>query len=104
MINFNVSEHHFLNGFHLQTTFDNGFRISIIPSAENENLYEIAVFFGDFFIDSLQKWDLTSKEVLKISDEVKNFNQYEINVLLSQDNDNNFMNDCLESQDSVEIM
>ena len=64
----------------------------------------IAVFFGDFFIDSLQKWDLTSKEVLKISDEVKNFNQYEINVLLSQDNDNNFMNDCLESQDSLEIM
>tara|TARA_R100001377_G_scaffold85026_1_gene70015 strand:- start:1401 stop:1718 length:318 start_codon:yes stop_codon:yes gene_type:complete len=105
MINFNVTEHHFLNGFHLQTTFPNGFEVSIIPSEKHENLYEIAVLFGDFFIDSLQKFDRTSLDVLIFANEVKNFNQYEIDALLDKAHEErDFMTNCFESQDSVEIM
>ena len=105
MINFNVSEHHYLNGFHLKATFPNGFAVSIIPSEKHENLYEIAVLFGDFFIDSLQKFDQTSVEVLKISDEVKNFNQYEIDALLEKAHEErDLMTNCFDSQDSIEIM
>jgi len=102
-INFNVSEHHFLTGFHLQATFDNGLEVSIIPS-ERPNLYEIAVIFDDVFIDSLQRFDETSEEVLRIADEVKNFNQYEIENLLSKDNSETFMSRAFQAQDAQEIM
>ena len=105
MINFNVSEHYFLTGFHLQTTFDNGLEVSIIPSEKfDNNLYEIAVIFEGVFIDSLQRFDETSEEVLKIADEVKNFSHAEIETLLSKDNSETFMSRAFQAQDAQEIM
>ncbi len=107
-INFNVSEHHYFDGFHLQTTFENGCEVSIIPS-ERPNLYEIAVIFDDVFIDVLQKFDQTSEEVLRIADEVQNFSHDEIEILLSKDNlvpksEQSFLNRAFQAQDPQEIM
>jgi|TARA_R110002110_G_scaffold370218_1_gene580267 hypothetical protein len=75
MINFNVSEHHALDGFHLKGQFDNGYSVSIIPSPR-ENRVEMAIYLDEAFVESFDYQGetrfhmgtevITSKEALEI--------------------------------------
>lgn len=53
MINFNVSEHHYLDGFHLQGHFDNGYSVSLIPS-QREGKIEMAIKLEEAFVESFE--------------------------------------------------
>lgn len=86
MINFNVSEHHALDGFHLKGQFDNGYSVSIIPSGnlnctfqdelKDKLIVEMAIYLDEAFVESFDYQGetrfhmgtelVTSKEALEI--------------------------------------
>ena len=85
-MNFYISEHHSLNGFHLQKTFMNGYSVSIIPSGnlnctfqdelKDKLIVELAIKLEEAFVESFDYNGetrfhmgtelVTSKEALEI--------------------------------------
>jgi hypothetical protein len=82
-INFEVSEHMFLNGLHLKAEFPNGYEVSIIPSSipfgmnGNPKRVELGIWFEGTYVSSFSDEDLsylTTSKALEICQEVKDLN------------------------------
>ena len=78
-INFEVSKHLFLDGLHLKTEFENGYEVSIVPNAFNENSsrVELGIFYEGTYISSFSDEDLkylTLLRAFEICKEVEDLN------------------------------
>tara|TARA_R110002020_G_scaffold456173_1_gene672481 strand:- start:1973 stop:2224 length:252 start_codon:yes stop_codon:yes gene_type:complete len=78
-INFEVSEHLFLEGLHLKTEFENGYEVSIVPSQFNSERVEIGIFYEGTMISTFRDRDedllcLTMSRALQICRELKALN------------------------------
>jgi len=76
-INFEVSEHLFLEGLHLKTEFKNGYEISIVPSQFNPKRVELGIFLEGTYISTFEDEDLqclTMSRALEICRELRALN------------------------------
>ena len=76
-INFEVSEHLFLEGLHLKTEFENGYEISIVPSQLNPERVELGIFYEGTMISTFSDEDLlclTMSRALELCRELKALN------------------------------
>ena len=76
-INFEVSEHMFLEGLHLKTEFKNGYEVSIVPSQFNHDMVELGIFLEGTYISTFEDEDLqclTMSKALEICRELKALN------------------------------
>ena len=73
-INFNVKEHLYLKGLHLEGEFKNGYEVSIIPSLFNDDMVELGIFLEGTSISTFEDEDLqclTMSRALEICRELK---------------------------------